>query len=146
MLQETCLLVGSTVNAGHQWSCYCQVTSVWTTRCLFIYSAQWQTDWLPFNGNFSRTTLVSQHQKRYTNRDFNKAEDDGVAVASAEPYAIICTSLQTDNYASTSSFNFYKPDAVPDVQPTVSNHWRQIGYTVSKTKIIDFNGQFVFCS
>jgi len=26
---------------------------------------------------------------------------------------IICTSLQTDKHASTSSFNFYWPDAVP---------------------------------
>jgi len=31
---------------------------------------------------------------------------------------IICTSLQTDNHASTSSVNFYRPDALPDAQPT----------------------------
>ena len=37
---------------------------------------------------------------------------------------IICTSLQTDNHASTSSLNFYMPNALPDAQPTVSNHWR----------------------
>jgi len=35
---------------------------------------------------------------------------------------IICTLLQTDNYASTSSLNSYRPDAVPDAQPTVSEH------------------------
>ena len=35
---------------------------------------------------------------------------------------IICTSLQTDNHASTSSLNFYRPDALHDAQPTVSNH------------------------
>jgi len=33
----------------------------------------------------------------------------------------ICTSLQTDNHTTTSSLNFYRPDALPDAQPTVSN-------------------------
>ena len=37
---------------------------------------------------------------------------------------IICTSLQTDNHASTSSLSFYRPDALPDAQPTVSKHRR----------------------
>ena len=36
---------------------------------------------------------------------------------------IICTSLHTDNHINTSSFNFYRPDALPDAQPTVSEHW-----------------------
>ena len=34
----------------------------------------------------------------------------------------ICTSLQTHNHTNTSSLSFYRPDAVPDVQPTVSKH------------------------
>jgi len=39
---------------------------------------------------------------------------------------IICTSLQTDNHASTSSLHiFYRPDALPAAQPTASKHWRQ---------------------
>jgi len=39
---------------------------------------------------------------------------------------IICTSLQTDNHASTSSLNFfYRLDALSDAKPTVSKHWRQ---------------------
>ena len=37
----------------------------------------------------------------------------------------ICTSLQTDNHTNTSLLNFYRPDALPDAQPTVSKHWRQ---------------------
>jgi len=61
------------------------------------------TDRHPFNGLFSRTTWVSWHQKVQTNLDFNEARDDGVAVASAGPYA---NQLQTDNHASTSSINF----------------------------------------
>ena len=36
----------------------------------------------------------------------------------------LLTSLQTDNHASTSSLNFYVPDARPDAQPTVPKHWR----------------------
>jgi len=35
---------------------------------------------------------------------------------------IIYTSLQTNNHASTSLLTFYWPDALPDVQPTVSEH------------------------
>jgi len=31
----------------------------------------------------------------------------------------ICTSLQTDNHANTSSLNVYRPDALPDAQPAV---------------------------
>jgi len=34
----------------------------------------------------------------------------------------ICTSLQTDNQTNTSSLNFYRPDALPAAQPTVSKH------------------------
>ena len=34
----------------------------------------------------------------------------------------ICTSLQTDNHTITPSLNFYRPDALPDAQPTVSKH------------------------
>jgi len=35
---------------------------------------------------------------------------------------IICTSLQTDNHASTSSLNFYMLDALPDAKPRASKH------------------------
>ena len=38
---------------------------------------------------------------------------------------IICTSLQTDNHASTSPLSFYRPDALPAAQQTASKHWRQ---------------------
>jgi len=34
----------------------------------------------------------------------------------------ICTWLQTDNHTNTSSLDFYRPDALPDAQPTVSKH------------------------
>jgi len=55
----------------------------------------WHFDWHivraadrhPFNGLFSGTTWVSRHQKGKTSLDFSKARDDGVALASAGPYA-----------------------------------------------------------
>jgi len=64
-----------------------------------------------FKGLFSRTTWVSRHQKGKTILDINAARDDGVAMASIGPYANHLYPLQTDNHASTSSLNFYKPDA-----------------------------------
>jgi len=38
---------------------------------------------------------------------------------------MVCTSLQTDNHTNTSSLNFYRPDALPDAQPTASKHLKQ---------------------
>ena len=55
---------------------------------------------------FSKTTWVCRQQKGRTILDFNEARDDGVAVASAGPYANLCTSLQTDNHASISPLSF----------------------------------------
>ena len=38
----------------------------------------------------------------------------------------VCTSLQTDNHASTPPLeSFYRPDALPAAQTTLSKHWRQ---------------------
>ena len=35
------------------------------------------------------------------------------------------TSLQTDYHTSTPPLSFYRPDALPAAQPTISMHWRQ---------------------
>jgi len=51
--------------------------------------------------------------------DFNEARDDGVAVASAEPYANYLH--LTPRQRLITQF-FYGPDALPDAQPTVSKH------------------------
>jgi len=71
---------------------------------------------------FSMTTRVSQHQKGRTILDFNETRDDGWQWHELGHMQTICTSLQTDNHASTQSVNFYRPDAFPDAQPTMSNH------------------------
>ena len=61
-----------------------------------------QTDTLlqPFNGLFYRTTSVSRYQKGKTNLDFTGARD-----SEWQWYQLghmqVCTSLQTDNHAST---------------------------------------------
>jgi len=79
----------------------------------------------PFNGLFSRTTWVSQYQKGTTSLDLNEARDNGIwgwQQHQLDHMQTICTSLQTDNQTSTSSLNFYRPDALPDAQPTASKH------------------------
>jgi len=47
-------------------------------------------------------------------------QDDWVTVASAGPYANGLHLLKTVHHASMLSF--YRPDARPDAQPTVSKH------------------------
>ena len=60
-----------------------------------------------------------------TSSDLNKARDDGVLGwqwHQMDHTQTICNSLQTDNNNNTSSLNLYRPDALPDAQPTVSRH------------------------
>ena len=77
-----------------------------------------------FNSALSRTTQVSRYQKGKTSLDFTKAR-----VSEWQWHQLghmqVCTSLQADNHASTPPLSFYRPDALPAAQPTVSKHWRQ---------------------
>jgi len=41
---------------------------------------------------------------------------------------IICTSLKTDKHASTSLLDCYRPDALPDAQPTPTSGCVNGGY------------------
>ena len=52
----------------------------------------------------------------------------------------ICTSLQTDNHASTPPLSFYRPDALPAAQPTASKHWRHFG------SVPNHNTQYILAS
>jgi len=74
----------------------------------------------PFNGPFSGTTWVSRYQKNKTNLDFTEARDSEWQWHQLG-HMQVCTSLQTDNH--TTLF-FYRPDALPAAQSTVSKHWR----------------------
>ena len=60
----------------------------------------------PFNGPLSGTTRVSQYQKGKTNLDFTEARDSEWQWHQLG-YMQVCTSLQTDNHASTPTFNFF---------------------------------------
>jgi len=54
----------------------------------------------PFNGLFSKTTWVSRYQKGKTNLDFTGARDSEWQWHQLG-HRQVCTSLQTDNHAST---------------------------------------------
>jgi len=74
-----------------------------------------------FNGPFSGTTWVSQYQKGKTNLDFNEARDSEWQWHQLG-HMQVCALLQTDNHTSTLSLSFYRPEALPAAQPTVSKH------------------------
>ena len=76
----------------------------------------------PFNGLCSRTTWVSWHQKGKTFRILLEQEMMWWQWHQLDHMQIICTSLQTDNHASTSPLSLYGPDALPAAQPTASKH------------------------
>ena len=79
----------------------------------------------PFNGLFSRTIWVSRHQKGKPFWILLEQEMMGWQWHQLDRMQTICSSLQTDNYASTSHLSFYRPDALSAAQPTASKHWRQ---------------------
>jgi len=65
---------------------------------------------------------VSRHQKGKTNLDFSEARDSEWQWHQLG-HMQVCTSLQTDNHASTpTTLFFYRPDALPAAQPTASKH------------------------
>jgi len=70
---------------------------------------------------FSGTTQVSQYQKSKTNLDFTDARDSEWQWQQLG-HMQVCTSLQTDNHASTPPLSFYRPDALLAAQPTASKH------------------------
>ena len=83
----------------------------------------------PFNGLFSRTTWVSQYQKGKTNLDFAGARDSEWQWHQLS-HMQVCTSLQTDNHASTPPLCFFTgrmPFLPPNQQRQSTEgtkHWR----------------------
>jgi len=74
-----------------------------------------------FNGPLSGTNQVSRYQKGKTNLDFTGARDSEWQWHQVG-HMQVCTSLQTDNHASTPPLGFYRPDALPAAQSTASKH------------------------
>jgi len=72
----------------------------------------------PFNGPFSGTTRVSRNQKGKTNLDFTEARESEWQWHQLG-HMQVCTSLQTDNHASTPPLSFLQAGC-PSWHPTNS--------------------------
>ena len=72
----------------------------------------------PFNGPLSGTNRVSQYQKDKTNLDFTEARDSEWQW-NPLGHMQVCTSLQTDNLASTPPLSFLQAGC-PSCRPTNS--------------------------
>ena len=83
-----------------------------------ISTATTQLQLQPFNGLFSRTTWVSRYQKGKTNLDFTGARDSEWQWHQLG-HMQVCTSLQTDNHASTPPLCFLQAGC-PFCRPTNS--------------------------
>ena len=80
--------------------------------CYFVLDHQ------PFNGPFSGNTQVSRYQKGKTNLDFTEARDSEWQWHQLG-HMQVCTSLQTDNHASTRPLSFLQAGC-PSCHPTNS--------------------------
>ena len=72
----------------------------------------------PFDGPLSRTTRVSRYRKGKTNLDFTEARDSEWQWHQLG-HMQVCTSLQTDNHASTPPLSFLQAGC-PSCRPTSS--------------------------
>ena len=72
----------------------------------------------PFNGPLSGTTQVSRYQKGKTNVDITEARDSEWQWCQLG-HMQVCTSLQTDNHASTQPLSFLQAGC-PSCRPTNS--------------------------
>jgi len=84
----------------------------------YTYTYTYNNHLQPFNGLFSRTTWVSRYQKGKTNLDFTGARDSEWQWHRPD-HTQVCTSLQTDNHASTPPLCFLQAGC-PSCRPTNS--------------------------
>ena len=71
-----------------------------------VHNYQTHTHTHPFNGPLSRTTQVSRYQNGKTSLDFTEARDSEWQWHQLG-HTQVCTSLQTDNHASTPPLSFF---------------------------------------
>ena len=88
----------------------------------------------PFNGPLSGTTRLSWYQKGKTNLDFTEARDSEWQWHPLG-HMQVCTSLQSDNHASTSPLSFFT-DRMPFLLPnqqrqSTEGKWKGI-YPIKK--------------
>jgi len=81
-------------------------------------SARGGTHTDPFNGFLSGTTRVNRYQKGKTNLDFTEAKDSEWQWHHLG-HMQVCSSLQTDNHASTPTLCFLQAGC-PSCRPTNS--------------------------
>ena len=93
------------------------LSTVCTNATFFIHTMVYKL-LQPFNGLFSRTTWVSRYQKGKTNLDFTGARDNEWQWHQLG-HMQVCTSLRTDNHASTPPFCFLQAGC-PSCRPTNS--------------------------
>ena len=79
---------------------------------------RWNTHTHPFNGPLSGTTRVSRYQKSKTNLDFTEARGSEWQWHQLG-HMQVCSSLQTDNHASTPPLSFLQAGC-PSCRPTNS--------------------------
>jgi len=106
------------------WTDHCYVYWQWRAKKRWRYLA-WttcncytHTHTHPFNGPLSGTTRVSRYQKGKTNLDFTEARDSEWQW-NPQGHMQVCTSLQTDNHASTPPLSFLQAGC-PSCRPTNS--------------------------
>jgi len=85
-------------NSTAHWKLCALAMSIWCWRHTHTHTH-------PFNGPMPGTTQVSQYQKGKTNLDFAEARDSEWQWHQLG-YMQVCTSLQTDNHASTPPLSF----------------------------------------
>jgi len=99
-----------------------QIVCIWSSWChchpKTTSSLANTTHTYPFNGLFSWTTRVGRYQKGKTNLDFTEARDSEWKWHQVG-HMQVCTSLQTDNHASTSPLSFLQARC-PSCHPTNS--------------------------
>ena len=94
----------------------------------------------PFNGPFSRTTQVSRYQQGKTNLDLTEARE-GEWQWLQLGHVQVCTSLQTDNHASTPPLSFlqagcpscHATNSVKALKASVSQHYYPFNYNCNCT-------------
>jgi len=87
----------------------------------------------PFNGPSSGTTQVGRYQKGKTNLDFTEARDSEWQWHQLG-HMQVCTSLQTDNHASTPPLSFLQAGC-PSCRPTNSVKALKALYLLTNTKL-----------
>jgi len=98
-----------------------------------VISIRTHTHTHPFNGPLSGTTQVSRHQKDKINLDFTEARDSEWQWHQLG-YMQVCTSLQTDNNASTPPLSFLQAGCL-SCRPTNSVKALKAQYPVCRKTV-----------